>query len=212
MNSEWPVYYVFCLAYIIGLSFLVPPGAGGKQWGPRFLLLLVPIVIFLFTRQMNQLINYLANFNKFFRQSGLIFVSILIVIGIYQNVFNGVSFLSNTYAQIKPALEALHSNSEPVIAISDQFIGQVLQPAVNPNIVFFQVKDEDQLARLTETLIQTNQNRFTYICFTFDCKLFNPDKNVMRIERNGTDYLIQVNTSGEYGKYSILDIRVSRNN
>lgn len=212
LDSDWFIYYLLFLVYIFGVSLLVPAGAGGKQWGPRFLLFLVPIVILLFTKQFDHLAKNQSNLNKFFRKSGLILIMILVVVGIAQNLLNGIYFLSNTYAQIKPALKALHSISDPVIAISDQFIGQVLQPAGNPNFVFFLVNDEDQLGRLTETLVQTNQDSFTYICFTFDCKLFNKDSIIRQIKRNGIKYIVQVNTSGEFGKYNIFDIFVRRKN
>jgi hypothetical protein len=211
-EQKWTIWYVFSLTFIIGVAVSVPAGAGGKQWGPRFLLLLVPVLILLFTWQLDHFLKIQANQNKTLKWIGLGLVLILGGLGIVQNLLFGTDFLARTYAQIKPAVEVLQAKAETelVIAISDPFIGQVLQPAVSRSAVFMRAEDTDQLAKLSEALLDQNRDAFTYICYSDNCGLFSQVVKTKQVERNGKGYVLQTVNSGKYGKYILFNIRVGR--
>ena len=209
-KRSWTLWYGFCLLFIVGVAVLVPPGAGGKQWGPRFLLLLEPVIVLLFTWQIDGLLKSQNPSNRSFRWAGWMLVGIFGVFGIVQNPFRGSDFLVSNYAQISPAVNKLRSGFAPVVLISDQFIGQVLQPALPRDTIVFQVSDVSALARFSDELVNANLDAFTYVCFIIDCKLFTLDEKSPQVAFKGTLYQLQAVDAGEYGKYQIYNFRVTR--
>ena len=91
-DPDWVIWYVFCLAFVIGVSALVPAGAGGKQWGPRFLLLLVPVIILIFAWQFDYLLKSHDKFTKTFGKIGIGLIAILGVIGTHPKLFQRYKF------------------------------------------------------------------------------------------------------------------------
>ncbi len=207
-EQGWSIWYLFCAAFVLGVALLVPAGAGGKQWGPRFLLFLVPVIVLLFTWQLDHLVKNLPGDKKFSRWAGLGCILVLAGVGIIQNPLRGGEFLAGTYAQVEPVVATLRAQSKPVLAVSDQYLGQVFQPALSRDILMLEVKDVVQLARLSEGMAAQNQDAFSYVCYSYDCGVRSLIEKNGRVEWGGNYYLLQVLGAWEYGKYTILNVQV----
>jgi hypothetical protein len=209
-RRSWTLWFGFCLLFIAGVAVLVPPGAGGKQWGPRFLLLLAPVIALLFAWQLDRLVKNQNPANRSFRRAGWMLAALLGLFGLFQNPWRGSDFLVTNYAQISPAVNQLRTGFAPVVVFSNQLVAQVLQPALPRDTIVFSVSNVSTLARLSDELVNANLNAFTYVCFTVDCKLFKLDEKSPQVAFKGTLYQLQAVDAGEYGKYQIYHFRVSR--
>ncbi|MEL6814654.1 MAG: hypothetical protein AAFP03_07550 [Cyanobacteria bacterium J06598_3] len=115
--SSIPGRFVLALSVLFALSvpLIVPPGAGGKQWGPRFYLILMPLLSLVLAEQLRP-----EFFRSWARRVALVGAAIALILGIHLNTLNGafssykegqsVSLLAN-YTPIAPA--KMHPVSTP---------------------------------------------------------------------------------------------------
>lgn len=211
-KKDWAIWYFFCPVFFFGVSILVPAGSGGKQWGPRFLLLLVPIIVLLFTWQLSDLINKSILSKPIIRWVVVGSILIIGVFGLIQDTFRGRNYLIYNYNLVQPAVEALLSDPEPLIAVSNNYLSQVFQPALGRKVIFLGVRDENELTILSKSLLDQGQETFTYICYSFDCKLFDSGKTDFRIEYGKAGFTIQTLKVKDYGKYTIRKMQVRSGN
>jgi hypothetical protein len=135
------IVYIICFLFIVAVALMVPPGAGGKQWGPRFLLVIMPLIALVAIIEL-KFIRRIARFGL--RYIGLAIFCVLFIIGVYINSYQGTEFLSENYQRISPAIHFLRSQPETVVAMSHQYVAQVLEAGVK-NKVFFLAKDTQDL-------------------------------------------------------------------
>ncbi len=209
-KRDWIVWYGFCVMFLVGVSVLVPAGAGGKQCGPRFLLLLAPVMTLLFTEQIDQVLNKNLPLGSVIHWGSLVVVILVGAIGVLQNPIRGSQYLVDNYAQVKPVVEDLRANAKPVIIVSDPYLAQNFLPALKPETFILWVDTDLNLALVGKTLLEQNQDTFTYICYTIDCEQFDPDETVRRIARDDIWYSVETLSAREYGKYILIDLRVAR--
>lgn len=210
-NLSLALTYLACLLFVIGVSILVPVGtagliAGGKQWGPRFVLILVPVVSFVTAIEFDSLVSQNNPIAKYW----LYFVlTCLSVAGIHQNIIQGTAFLQKNTTNTIPAVHFLNQDNNRTVAISHQFVGQVLEPAVNRNKIFFKVKNKQDLIKLSKTLIQHQQAKFTYICYpNRPCNLPKIESNNLQFTQGDRQYQITITNLGKFGKYPIYELGI----
>jgi hypothetical protein len=198
--------YLLSLVLLFGISFLVPAGTsglipGGKQWGARFLLILVPILV-LTTVQILQLIcdRCLA----WIKYSGIAIFSLLLLLSFQKNTLEGSTFLLKSYQNIAPAIQFLAEKPEQVMAISHQFVGQTLEASVSGEKFWFKVENTEDLAKLTQSMLAENLDRFIYICYPFaPCPLPETAKKELFISDREPDHSVDFKFLEKKGKYPI---------
>ena len=209
---KFPLLYLITygaiIAFIIGVSLLVPVGTaglipGGKQWGVRFLLMLVPIITLLATVQLQQLST---NNLKYITIAIIVFLA---AIGINQNVVRATEVLSENNRVTAPAVEFLKTNSDRYIAISHEFVGQAIEAATVDKEIFFTVDTVPELLQFSQALIEQNQNQFTYICYPHRaCNLPKVEAAALQFTQNNQQYQIKLNEEGKFGKYPIYQGKI----
>ena len=208
-NWQLAFTYLACLLFLIGVSILVPVGtagliAGGKQWGPRFLLILVPVITLVTAIEFASLHKQNKSIAKYWVY---ILLTCLSVMGIHKNIIQGTAFLHKNIMDTMPAVHFLSQDKNQTVAISHQFVGQSLEPAVEQNKVFFKVEDEQDLIKLSQTLIQQQQPKFTYICYpNRPCNLPNAQPNNLQFSQGDRQYQITMVELGKFGKYPIYEV------
>ncbi|VEP15855.1 conserved membrane hypothetical protein [Hyella patelloides LEGE 07179] len=205
---DFPIIYIIIylaiIAFMIGVSLLVPVGTqglipGGKQWGVRFLLMLVPVIILLTSVQLQQ-----ANNNKIIKYSAIFIVVLLSAIGIHKNVWQATQILAKNNQETAPAVEFIQTNNNQYIVISHEFVGQSLQASTTEQEIFFTINKVPELIQFSQKLIEQQQTQFVYICYPHRaCKL--PDTKIvdLQFEQSDRPYQIQLNSLGKFGKYPI---------
>lgn len=209
----WTVVFLASFLFITGVAILVPVGTaglipGGKQWGVRFLLILVPVITLLATLEFNELFQQFKDWKKY---SLLMFMVCLIGLGWHKNIVQATTIIDRNNQNTSPAIEFLRQDNNRIIAISQQFVGQALEPAVAKDKVFFKVNDETELIKLSQALVEHNYPEFTYICYPHHiCKLPEAKPDKLRFTQGDRDYQIKILSLGKFGKYPIYKMKLER--
>jgi hypothetical protein len=209
VNLKFIIIYLICIFFTIGVSLIVPPGTaglipGGKQWGARFLLILLPVVALLVTQELSRLKE-----NSLLRYVSLFIISILMIISFYKNSYEATIYLQKTHQGVLPAIQFVRKSPDRVIAVSHQFVAQAIEPAVSRDKLFFEVETPENLRKLATALIAQNQNKFLYICYPHrPCKL--PEKTLedLKITSKNREFELNFSQAGEFGKYPIYEVKI----
>ena len=198
------IIYLSCFLFILGVSFLVPPGTagsipGGKQWGPRFLLILVPIISLLVVKEFAYISKKAAPVYKYI---SIPIISLLLSVGIYRNTYLGINYLQDNYQGILPTVQFLNQSSTQAIAVSHQFVAQALEPSVQRKW-FLKVEDRQDLVQLGAALVEQGKQSFLYLCYPYrSCELPEAAPETDFIQNN-QKFTIKLSHLGEVGKYPI---------
>jgi hypothetical protein len=211
LNLKLLLTYSICIIFIIGVALIVPPGKqglipGGKQWGARFLLVLIPFV----TIVAIQSLIYLREIRRsFIGIISLFVISIFLIWGIHKNTYEATAFLQENNQGVLPAIQFLQSSPHRVIAISHQYIAQAIQPSLNRDKFFFLVEDRKDLNQLSLALHQQKQQEFFYICYPYrPCELPEDTNENLEIDRENQRLKIEFLRLGEFGKYPIYEATI----
>lgn len=156
--------------FAIAVPLIVPPASEAQQWGPRYYLILVPLVGLIMAASLQELWSV-----KQKRWQSLAAITTVLVIGFYANTINGglqvyrdpvtnsVS-LPSSYDPIAPAISALASYDERWVAMSDQHVAQRLWPSVRLK-TFFRTETDRSLEQLATALASQSESSFLYVCY-----------------------------------------------
>ncbi|MGL5876155.1 MAG: LA_3751/LA_3752 family putative glycosyltransferase [Xenococcaceae cyanobacterium] len=199
--------YLVCFVFTIGVSLIVPIGtagliAGGKQWGPRFLLILIPIITLLVTKIFDRIFQkqLIAPLNFVL----ISFISIYLLLGITKNTFEATAYLNNNERKLLPAVQFLKEDKHDVLVVSHQLAAQALEAAFERQKIFFKAEDSQKLIQLSKTLVEQNQSEFIYICYPHSpCKLPEEKLEKFKFSQGDRSFKIQLTSLGTFGKYPI---------
>jgi hypothetical protein len=164
-------------------------GDGGKQWGPRFLLVAVPLLLALAARSAPRLAAIRARGVRA-AVAGAFLAGI--VLGAHRNAWVGSRELSRDYSErMLPLLEFLRSDPARIVAASEQFAAQEMMALAGDRRFFF-VKSAEDLERLGVAARRHGQPRF----------LFLSDQTVQGsgpVREGGETFLLRVLPIARYG-------------
>lgn len=205
-----PSLRILFLIYTL-FSFSVPlllPSEGGRQWGPRFLLILIPVIslLVILTLQAATRVSSLS--------LRYIFVGIFIVfftIGIYQNTYLGSVYLSDTY-KTSPVLNFLRKNPDKVVATTHEFVSQSLVPIFGQQKIFFLTKSNENLISLGAALEKRGYKHFVYICHPYH-PCYSPEgtPNQLEFTVEGKPLLLKFSPIGKIDDYLLYDSSLLEN-
>lgn len=200
------------LLFTIGVSLIVPAGSaglipGGKQWGPRFLLILFPLIIVL---AIQQLFDLLQHNHKILKYSYALIFGILLILSIHKNSYAGTSFFIKNNDNIAPAINFLQQDSHQLVAVSHQFVVQALEPGLNvEDKTFFLVETTEQLIKLATAAINNNYDRFLYICYpNRACPIPETYAKDLIFKEDKEEYWLQLSLLDKFGKYPIYEVTI----
>lgn len=193
------------LLYAVLLPAILPRpetgGDGGKQWGPRFLLVLVPMLCAIAALSRPRLA---ALRSSAVRTVAAAAFAAAFAMGAYRNAWAGTRELERDYSgRMRPLLEFLRSDPARVVAASDQFGAQEMI-ALAEDRRFFLVKSPEDLERLAAATLRNGQGRF----------LLLSDQIVQGegpIGGDGDVLFLSIRPIAQYGwRHVAHDVRVSR--
>ncbi|MEO0457933.1 MAG: dolichol-phosphate mannosyltransferase [Cyanobacteria bacterium P01_A01_bin.114] len=212
------------LLYAASVPLIVPPGAGGKQWGPRFYLILIPLAALVIAQQLGSLVSH----RRLTRRVALGVFALMLAVGIHMNTIQGglrvyedrqtqsVSLAKN-YEPIAPMVQALDQQPLPWVAMSHQFVAQQLWPSL-PDKTFFLTETTDALKQLGTALQQQGKAEFLYVCYPHrDCpvpELAPSELQIVSAEQaTQTDQVTQMQFAllGTFGKYPTYQVTLQSN-
>lgn len=200
------IIYLICLFFTVGVSLLVDIApdeynVGGKQWGPRYLLILIPILTLSFVEELQYIQNLESSIAYYLT---LFMVFILLGIGIYKNLYLGTIFLQKNNQNIEPTTKFLSERKDSVVVISHQHVAQALEFSLPTKTLLFRAENTKDLLKLAQELLQQNLAKFTYICYPHrPCKILQEFSENLQFKQNNQLFQVKLNTLGTYGKYPI---------
>jgi hypothetical protein len=219
-NLAIVLFYLLSFAFIVGVALLVPAGTegfkvvGGKQWGARFLLILIPIFSLFAIHLISQLST--EKYDKICRYGTIAIMGIILALGISKNTFAASAYLDREHQGYLPAIAYLSKqDKDDIIITSYQFVGQILEPALHRKKIFFLAETSQDLTKLAAGLAAENKRDFLYICYP-KRKCLPPEEKAEKLQFQQDDRRFQIilSSQGKQGIYPIYqgEIREIKSN
>ncbi len=179
---------------VILFSLITPfllPNAGGKQWGPRYLLPLVPVVIT--TLCLAATYFDVQNFEK---KKWLLLLIPVFLYSAYVNVYLARKYLRDDYSfRVKPGLDFLQKESCKIVVVQNQYITQEFAALLETKKMFL-AENERSFYELQKLLKAAGIPKLIYMCADINKKM--PLPNLI----NNSSELMQM--GGYYfGEYNV---------
>jgi hypothetical protein len=158
---------VFAIAGLVVFDLLtvpfVLPVAVGLHWGPRYLLVLMPLLSLL----LALLLPALAALPRRHRLALGWALAAALVFGVWKNGVDGTRQLVDNYRhRVWPALAELRAAPDRVVVVNDQYCSTDLA-ALLADKPFLLVHGAEELGDLASVLARRGQSRFLFVVFPF---------------------------------------------
>jgi hypothetical protein len=197
----WPVGGLLTLGALFTpvVSLLWPMG-GGRQWGPRFLLIVVPVAALLAGLAVERM---RALSPPPVRWLVLGVVAVTAALGFARNtVAGGDRVVRDTMSRVQPALEYVMKSDAPLVAVSRQWISQDLAAALDRR-TFFLTPTFADLARLAAALAKRNVTGFVYLALPGE-----PAPPPLGLGGDGQDGRVVFSARRDLGQYAVYEARI----
>ena len=191
--------------FALFVPFVLPgpemAGHGGKQWGPRFLLITVPLLC-VGGAVVSQSLWRRAG--KFTRVVLFILCTVGLAIGFAQNVVSGFMDLKEDYSgRVSPALMVVQSSRYELVAVSNQFIAQELASAMGKKS-FVLARNGIELDAIITAAARAGAGGLSFLS----------DSNVRipgaRLAEAGSQQCVaNISLLGVYGSYAVHEVAIS---
>ncbi|UZS00103.1 LA_3751/LA_3752 family putative glycosyltransferase [Chondrinema litorale] len=185
--------------FAVGVIFMILvcffiPNHGGKQWGPRYFLFLIPCILIVISF-LWQNISKVNLTNKV--KTIIYYLSILLIVfGCYWNTYVGYIYIRNDYKnRVRPGIKALLETKNELVLVNDQLIGQEFTTVFDKKY-FFLVDNSKKLTNLISLLIKEKKYFFIYATI-------EPEKPIDLQNRVKT-----VNAPYKYGAYYFAEYEI----
>lgn len=187
-----------CLVLLLtslAIPFVVPT-TGGNAWGPRFLLINVPIACLAFGLSVSTILQAL---NRWFLKVLMLCVCGGFVLqGIFLNTFEGNNHIIKAYHyRVLPLMEFVRNDPYRVIVVSDTFIAQELSTQFRSK-VFFRSSQMQGLKEIADATRDVHEKGFLYIRTNYSGFGIR-DQFKIEAKRQGED--THCLSKGQYGVY-----------
>lgn len=191
------------------LLFLVPlllPSDGGKQWGPRFLLILIPLLSLLTVFILESTFSIKKFGIKYI--SNAVFVA-LFVISFHTNTIMGLNHSYYTgNSEAVDILNFFHKDNHKIVAVAHQYISQSFESAFKDKI-FFLTKTPDAVSKLSVALHEQGYQNFVYVCAAYDPCYSSPTiPTTLNIAAQGKPWLVQLTEIKKNKKYIVQEAEI----
>ena len=137
---------VYALFILSASPILEPPG---KQWGPRYMFLMLPLICLAAALAWQKISD---KGPAWLRLGAALVLALALVAGGRLNLVQGAASLKRDYAgRVLPSLEFIKTRPERVVAVSDQHIAQELADAFE-GWTWFHTREPGELLLLVRTL------------------------------------------------------------
>ena len=197
----WPAGGLLALGALFTpvVSLLWPMG-GGRQWGPRFLLIVVPVAALLAGLAVERMRALAAPPARWL---ALAVVAATGALGFARNtVAGGDRVVRDTMSRVQPALEYVLESDAPIVAMSRQWISQDLAAALDRK-TFFLTPTFADLARLAAVLARRNVMGFVYIALPGE-----PAPPPLGFGSDGQDGRVIFSGRRDLGQYAAYEARI----
>ncbi len=191
LDKKHKIIFFISILFIILISMILPASegislesrTGGKQWGPRFLLFLIPVISWLAVISFNAILKINR---KILAYLALVFYVVLLTISIYNNFYLRSIYIQQDNKNGVALMKAINDTPHQIIAVSHQYVAQtVLFGNLEKTILL--VKNTESLRLLGNQLVKQGYPDFLYVCYAYSrCEIFqeNPENLTFSVDNN----------------------------
>jgi hypothetical protein len=199
------ILFITSILYIVVIPFILPnrslSGYGGKQWGPRFLLGVLPIITFCWSLKSREVWKIKG---AVFRWTFGAIVLASFTYGFFINTIVGARELINDYQyRIFPLYQEVVKDNCPIVVVSHQWIAQELA-ATMQNKFYLLAKNGQDLSEIGKQAIINGHNRILFIASS---EVVLNDKIFIPIDGNRYAFMRFI-PRGKYSTYVIHDVEL----
>ena len=196
------------LLFFAAVPFVLPDaslgGDGGKQWGPRFLLLLAPLGTLTAALALRRLIRLrIYGLRWLF---GTAFVVLLVWGGIVNSVGGTVELVDDYELRIAPAVRTLRQAPEQDIAVEYQHMAQEMLAALPRKHFFLTSTSATDFAILAQGLLEQGRNRFLYLRYY----TYPEPEPYLDLQAGGKTVSITFEENGVHGIYTVYAATIAQ--
>ncbi|NET70576.1 MAG: hypothetical protein F6K62_06225 [Sphaerospermopsis sp. SIO1G2] len=207
LKSEIKQIILISGLYMLFVPILIPSD-GGKQWGPRFLLFLVPLITIIAISNLEKI----WKIKRFFIRYIIIgLLTVFFGLGLNINIVKGIEKVYQKDKQENlQVLQFLNQNDNQYVAVANQYVGQIF-PSAFAEKVFFLTKEQKDISQLAVALYQQEESKFIYICPVYDdCFSRNPLPDQIEVTNNRQRLTIQLKQLQENRRFKIKEANIIR--
>jgi hypothetical protein len=153
---------LFCVLFPVTVALIVPSvktgGDGGLQWGPRFLILMIPVLCLLGCVGW----PLTAGWPRVWRRAALAVIAAAVGVGVFQNSWRGPGELDDHLAGRAIALRALRADPTQVVVFGTWWAAQEMSSLAADRPIFLAL-DDQELTRLARGLLANGVRRFLFV-------------------------------------------------
>jgi len=193
LYEAYPLYTLLAAFLLVLTLFCLALFSLGKRWGPRYLLILMPIISWLGTLMLDATLRILR---AGWRYAGSALFVLLFILGTYRNTYLGTVSLRDDYGErVLPALDLVQQHESRVVAVARQWISQELEAASDRKPVF-RIQESEDLTTLGAGLFDQWHSGFLHLTLDYqerptDLQFLSDDRHLM----------IKSGELGQYGSY-----------
>lgn len=175
---------------------LTVPNSGGGRWGPRYLLILAPVISLLAALALRKTLELRGRLVRYLGSAVLI---LTMGFGFQKNAIEGTISVRQDYVRrVLPALNYIRGQDAEVVVVSRQWISQDLAAAL-PTKIFFRTTTSADLAKLAPMLHESGNQQFIYLSMPGETAPQGVDFNTE--EARGRVAFTHVGRLGHYRAY-----------
>lgn len=192
------------------VSSLVVPAIirtpGGRQWGPRFLLIVFPLVC-LAIAPLFEIMS--AERRRWLRRLGYATVGAAALLGVRTNTLDASTYLFKNYAERALSLRAVEVSASQHVAVSNESVALQLASLMGPK-QFLLTRRATDVRDLARRAASAGQLRFLYVCYPrYGCGRLEEGPERLTFFRAGTSRpFIEFTLGGAAGRYLIYEARI----
>jgi|GEM_PF-2222205 len=191
--------FLVYLLYVLTAPFILEPP--GKEWGPRYMLPVVPVLSLLAAAGWQRLKDRTGGGVRWAAAGVLV---VLLALGAHLNLWVGGKALARDYsARVRPALEMLRTSPERIVACADQHIAQELAAAFKGR-TFFHANGPAEEELLVRGLARAGQEGCLFLYYDGD-----PKPGDLVLEAGGTRLKAGFEDLGRFGRYRAARLKIS---
>ncbi|MBD2296188.1 hypothetical protein H6G06_22585 [Anabaena sphaerica FACHB-251] len=182
------------------------PSDGGKQWGSRFLLILIPLFNVIAISGLEKTWK-IKQFGIRYISTGIL--AMLFVVGFNLNIIEGTetAYQKGKNENIE-VLDFLRKDSNKIVAVANQYVGQSFEATFKQKI-FFLTKQPDDVSKLGLALDEQGYKKFLYICPFYDKCFSSPNiPNKLEVAAKPKNLIIQLKKIKENKRYRIEEATI----
>ncbi len=192
--------FALCAAFAVVVP-VVAHTHGGKEWGPRFLLIVFPLLSLVAGR----LLQALADAPRGLRLAGIVCCALAALAGACVDSVRSFGEMKASYERRAEAVEDMRRRDAPYVVVSNQFVSQQMTELFGDK-TFFLAVDAADLRGIAQGLGDHGVRRFLYVCYTsYPCGPLgeNVDGHALKSRKQVVARFTSVATVDRYRLYDV---------